>query len=406
LFGAKTYGEYAYSMSWVSVTSVVCSFGLPILNTREISRYNQSNDRKKRDGLVVWSHGVAIFLSIVSTLVIYMNVSGGSIIIDEKYKKPILFASVIIWVLPILRSQKGMIRGEGKIATSQIPILVVLPFTFLVTIGVVYIADVGDSHNIILARGMSGIMSLFVSAYILKKVSRDSRIGGKRVYEHKSWAKSSILLVSLGVADVVNQEVSIIITGNIVGANEAGIYAIARRASNFVKFGMLAFNKPLGPIISESSEKGDNEYIQRRINDIVVKSLIIGSFIFLGILVFGEWGLGVFGQVFKTGWWPMVVLSFSQLINVYLGPTAQFLNYSGREKYTVYVKAVSVILNVVGCVIIVPYLGIVGASLARGLSVIAWNVVLSYIVYNTAGIKTYINIGHLRKLFAGQSTDT
>jgi O-antigen/teichoic acid export membrane protein len=72
--------------------------------------------------------------------------------------------------------------------------------------------------------------------------------------------------------------------------------------------------------------------------------------------------LHLFGSAYSAGATALVILAAGQLFNAATGPLGQVINMSGHPYITLANNAVVAALNIVGCLILIPRYGIVGAA--------------------------------------------
>jgi Na+-driven multidrug efflux pump len=57
--------------------------------------------------------------------------------------------------------------------------------------------------------------------------------------------------------------------------------------------------------------------------------------------------LGLFDVASAVSYRSLMILSFAQLINVFMGSVGVILSMSGNQRYSIYTLAVSIVLNIV-----------------------------------------------------------
>ena len=82
----------------------------------------------------------------------------------------------------------------------------------------------------------------------------------------------------------------------------------------------------------------------------------------------------------------LFILAFSKLVSAGIGSVGPVLNMTGNEKCVIKALVVSLFLNVILNIILIPFMGAVGASISYGVSIILWNFVLAFFVKKTIGI--------------------
>jgi O-antigen/teichoic acid export membrane protein len=85
--------------------------------------------------------------------------------------------------------------------------------------------------------------------------------------------------------------------------------------------------------------------------------------------------LRLFGPGYAAGATALAILAAGQLFNAATGPLGQLINMSGRPYVTLVNNAAVAILNIVGCVLLIPRYGLTGAACSTTASITLVNVI-------------------------------
>jgi O-antigen/teichoic acid export membrane protein len=173
--------------------------------------------------------------------------------------------------------------------------------------------------------------------------------------------------------------------GVLIGAKEAGIYAVAMRAGNLAQIGQTAMSATVAPRIAQL-------YWSKREDELQHLVLTAVRWIFLPTLglVAAMWVLAdpilrVFGNAFVAGRWVLIWIMLGQLVSVSSGPVGWLMNLTGHQNVTAVVFGVTAAVTVVGYFALIPPLGMVGAAIANSAAIAARNVALSVIARRRLG---------------------
>ena len=137
--------------------------------------------------------------------------------------------------------------------------------------------------------------------------------------------------------------------------------------------------------------------LERILKKISRYNFIIAGLIFIIIYIFRYELLRLFGTDFIGGENALIILCIAQVINVIAGSVGALMTMSGNEKYLSSVMLFSVLLNIIFNSILIPKMGIEGAAIATGLSIIFWNCILLIHANNKIGINpSIINIKRMK----------
>ena len=178
---------------------------------------------------------------------------------------------------------------------------------------------------------------------------------------------------------------------------QSGIYAIASRIAALVAYGLYVSNIILMPYISSLYSEKRYLSLERILKKISRYNFIIAGLIFIIIYIFRYELLRLFGTDFIGGENALIILCIAQVINVIAGSVGALMTMSGNEKYLSSVMLFSVLLNIIFNSILIPKMGIEGAAIATGLSIIFWNCILLIHANNKIGINpSIINIKRMK----------
>ena len=166
----------------------------------------------------------------------------------------------------------------------------------------------------------------------------------------------------------------IILLGSLRGPHDAGIYAIVARAAAFVVFLSAAANMVLAPRIAALYRVGDMDSLQRLLTAASRRVFFISlplAIVFLvaarPLLVF------LYGADYAGGAWPLTILTLGYLSTLFAGFTVVVANMTGHEKATLVSIGISLGLNIVLNLALIPIYGMKGSAIATGTSLVAFN---------------------------------
>ena len=181
-----------------------------------------------------------------------------------------------------------------------------------------------------------------------------------------------------------------LVLGLIGDAESVGVYQAAAKTATLVTFVLYAVNTVAAPRFATL-------YAQGRTGELAALVRQAAHAIFwptLGVVAFlvaaGRPVLRLFGPAFDAAYAPLVLLVLAQLVNAGVGSVAYLLNMTGRQRHTMWVVGCCAVANVALNAVLIPRLGLLGAALASGLSIVAWNLWLHRIVVRELGFSPSI----------------
>ena len=393
---AKGYGAYVYAISWVYLLSVPAVMGLPTLLIREVARYKAQENWGVLRGILRWSDQVVLIVSLGLMLLAagVVWLLGGHL--EPQIAVSLWIAILMLFFFAFVSLRQGAMQGLGHVIAAQLPQMLVLPILFLILVGGLHFAFDLNASSAIGMRVLAIMIAFLVGAGLLKKYLPSSVKEALPDYHTREWRRSMLPLLFVSTLGTIDQQISIIMVGSMLGFEAAGIFDVARRGAMLVSFVLMAVNMPLAPTVARLYARGEKERLQR----IVTKSarvVLFGSLpIALGLMIFGHWVLLIFGREFTGGSAVLAILCSGQIVNAGMGSVGLLLNMTGHERDTARGVGIAATVNVALNAILIPLWGIEGAAIATSTSLIIWNIILLMRVREKLGLNS-LALGKIRK---------
>ena len=388
LLGSEALGAYFYIFSWIGLLSIPAVLGLDNLLVREIAIAKTQSNYGLLKGLLQWTNGVVMLTALAlmgfAGLVFYF------INPTSSYLLAFYLALVVVPLNALGGLRGGAMKGLKHVVLGTIPEALVSPLLFLILIATSYWV-LGSQLSVSLVVGIKVITSLVTfilgTIWLVKLLPRDVNYADA-VYRSKSWLGSSLPLMLLGSMQLVKSKTDILMLGAIQGTAAVSIYVVVRYSAEFIIFVQSAVNNVLSPNIASLVAEGRKSDLQRIVSKSSILVFAASCVICLGLIVFSEPILGLFGSDFTSGKTALIILCVGELINTSVGPVGKLLTMSGHENYTATSVTYSAILNVVLNAILIPIWGVNGAAIATAISIVFVNFTLLFFVRKKLGINS------------------
>jgi O-antigen/teichoic acid export membrane protein len=397
LLGAEEYGVFAYAISWASLLSVPAAMGLGILLIREIANYNAREEWEALKGILHWSDRVSVVSSLGLAAIFCMAVWFLHDRFEPRVRVALWMATSLLPFLVFMSLRQGSLQGFGRVVEAQIPLMLVYPGLFFCFVIICYLVFGLSASLAIGLLVFAALIAFVVGTGLLARCLPPSAKKIRPGYHSRQWLRSTLPLLFIGTAGIVNQQISTVIVGSLLGVEAAGLFDVAGKGATLVSFVLLAVNMPLAPVVADLYVRGEIKRLQRMVTK-STRAAFLGSLpIALGLIFFGHWVLLIFGREFARGSIAIAILSAGQLVNVGMGSVALLLNMTGHEWDTAKGIGIAALLSLTLNLALVPIWGMEGAAIASAVSMAAWNVLLAWWVYKRLGIhSSVIVLGSLR----------
>jgi len=390
LLGAAGYGAYTYTLSWVMLFSMFVVSGLERLLVRDVSIYAAQSSWGLLAGLLRWVSGMALLLCLALLGLlsgVYLGLIGR---FDTSLLVALPVAAILLPLLALMRLLQSALRGFRRVISSQLPEMMIQPALMIALVAAVSWVGSGtmDASQAMAIYAVTSGIACACGLWLLGRVVPPAVKTSAPVYRHHVWMMSAVNLIVLSGLDVINNRVDLLLLGAFKGAEAVGIYSAASRSVQLVPFTLLAANLAMAPIYASLYAAGRRADLQRLVTHSSRLILLGGAPAALGLILFGRWFLLLFGADFVHGQTALTILCVGQLVNVAAGPVAVLLTMTGHERDTVIGVGIGTLVNVVLNLLLIPPWGIEGAAVAVAASLIAWNLVLTWFVWQRLAISS------------------
>lgn len=379
--GVVEFGIYEYAIALGLFLAVFAGLGLPNAVLRFIPEYTVRQDWARLRGMILGSWQQTIIASLI------MAGCGTGFLLawnayrDVQHLFPLLLG---IWTVPLLalmKLQLEMIRANRQIALAYAPSLVVYPF---LTILAAYLWLQTRQELTSVAAIALSMLSLFLVLAV--QLGFFYRGLGKDVwsvppeYSVRQWLLVSLPLLFVDSSFIILNQTDTLMLGAMLGGKEVGIYNAALKTAAWVNFILLSVNAVAAPMFASLYAAGDRDGLQRLVSAIARCMFLPALLVAVGLIVFAEPVLGLFGPEFVAARWAMTALIVGQLVNVGAGSVGYLLMMTGHHNQCAHVMGWSALVNLLLNLIGIPLLGIAGAALATAVSMALWNIWLHALV--------------------------
>ena len=168
-------------------------------------------------------------------------------------------------------------------------------------------------------------------------------------------------------------------------------YSIAVKLATVTALALISVNIVIAPKIA--SIYNDKNFYQLKL--ILKKATRINVVISLPIIIlllfFSEYVLSTFGSNYILAKNALWILLIAQFFNSITGPSALYLNMTGRQKKLNVILVISLLINVVLNIILVPDFGMLGAAISTTTSFVISKILASALVFYLDNVKTFIS---------------
>lgn len=381
--GPHDYGLYAYVIAWTAILTIPAGLGLPQYLVREGTKIPESLDwlRRWADKRVLVAGSLA---GILLACAVFIPTAAGA-----------RWLFVISAPLPLLSNlaavRRSLLQAHGWIAHSQWPQLLLAPAIMLATLAGLWLwRNTLYSFELIVTTVAVATLPILINGLQLRRIARKFRCDQQTTV----YVRSALPFMWLGGMYLLVSRTDLIMLGAMKGARDAGVYAVASRAAELIPFFMTAATTSIAPKIAKLHYAGEDQLLQRMLTGTARRVLLVSTPLAL-LLIFAANPLlyYLYGTQYIDGAIVLQILAFAQLFVVLGGPLGTILDMTGREQLNVKTMAVTVLVNIILNLALIPRFGAQGAAIATCVSMILARSFLWYLVRSRFGLRPS-GLGH------------
>ncbi|MEM9592559.1 MAG: lipopolysaccharide biosynthesis protein, partial [Pseudomonadota bacterium] len=380
-------GVFYIVTSMAIILGTVAALGYPGIANRLVVRYAARGKTAtralfirtaRRDALVVSG---CIAITIVAAAAICSLSSMASL-------WPAAIAALAIPAFAMLRVNGGLANALHRFALSFLPDNLVRPTLLLLTLAC--LAGVTGSLGLIPVLVTFSAITIVVAAmqaWFTGASGRDrDRQATANRREIRMWRLSGLSLVAPLLITALFADVVIMLSSTALPVQQIAVLGLCVKIAFLFGFFIQIVHQVATPRIAHALESGNSEDLRPVVtasNVIAVSAMCIAVAL---VSLFGERLLSVFGPQFSAGTSVLLILTCAQLARALAGPAMPLLIASGRHAGSLPVVSGSLAAFVIMLFLLVPSMGVTGASLAVLVATAISGVGLALVVRREFGV--------------------
>jgi len=307
---------------------------------------------------------------------------------------PIKILSISLLPLSLININSEFFRGMKNMFYYSIynksSILLVLLFLLFLLSDNFYLTD----KKLIYLYYLYSIilLAIFSSFHLFFKYLINSKISiphNNNLKEKNLFSLSNNMLI-INIVFIVFQFIDIILLGILSSSSDVGIYTILLKISSVTSIILLGVNSISGPIISKLFSSNQLFELNQYIKAIVRASTLLSIPIFFVIFIYSEAFLLLFGEnllIYKNA---LYLMCLAQLINILSGSVGLIMQMTNNEKIFKNIIIISLIVNMILSLALIPKYGVWGAVFSSSLSLVLWNILSIIFIKKKINIYSFI----------------
>lgn len=374
--GQSGYGLWASLLALSAILSVVASFGMPPLLGRDLARKHGPESVAQ---LLIRHAKAALLLLIPASILLTLicTLVGNPL--------PIAFAGVVLLIPQVFAQfrQSAAVVFE-PVSKALAPELIFAPLTTLALLGMTGGFSDRSLFAIIVGFGAGAMIASTLGSF--KLLRHAFAVPVQAPIEVRQLLSEALPFFLAQFPRVLFANADILIIGMILGANDAGIYALTARVAALASLPLFVVNAGSQPLFAarfgpDSRGRPDDLAVAAAFSSFLGSMLVSAGLSLVGPLV-----LNLAGDGFAEGAGVLNILIAAHFANSAFGPNGLILLMSGHER-TAAVGAWLQSFLTLGLTALFAVSGsVLAAACGVAISMIAGNILLSLLLYKRTGI--------------------
>ena len=365
----EEYGIASLIAVLVDMLVIMCSMGLD----QGLVRFFYEEDEDNRGRLLYNSISYPIIFFFILSIILFIFKDKITFFIlnkNDNFLWKVILVSILFRILHLFSILIIRMQQKGKLFSFFNILLKVSEFLFILILYKIY----KNSYKIlILASLFSFILTSLLSVFFERKIWTFS---GKEKITKKELLKYSFpLVLTMGLTWLFASADKLTIK-YFSDLNQVGLYSSSFKIVSIISVIQSGFTTFWTPIVYEHYSKNPEDTLfYKKANDYL--SIIFFS-MGLGILIFRDLIVFLLGDKYYLSKFIIPMLIFIPVMYLISETTVMGISFKKKSKYFLYISIVVSITNILGNIILVPFLGAKGAAISTGISYILFFALRTY----------------------------
>jgi O-antigen/teichoic acid export membrane protein len=377
--GPEGYGLYVFVMAVITMLALPVGPGLGHLVTREVAKYQHGEDWSLFRGLLRRGHQFVLLGSavLIAGLAIIANLNASWTMGD---RWTLLFiGSAMLPLLGLNALHSNTLRGLRHVFQAQLPELLARPIFHLLFAASLLGFGLLNPVTALASQIVATALAVLLCARILQRYRPRPVKEAVPAYRNGEWGRAIMPFTLLTAVGTLNAQIGILALGGLGTDKDVAALQVAQSGAMLVALSMIIVNLVIGPHITRAHRERNKAGLQQLSRQSARAALAVSFPIALPLIFFGGPIINlVYGEAYADmATWPLAILAIGQLGNVAFGSVGMFLTMSGYERDTLFGQVIALVVNGAAAMMLIPFLGVIGAALAVSIGILTWNTVLA-----------------------------
>lgn len=418
------YGIYVFALTFGPTLAILGEAGMPQAALRFLPEYATTRSSEHSAQFIRYARGCVLRISLALVVVGWSTYLVWKTWLDPNVAISAWNGLAFVPAIALCHLYQESLRSYKRIVLSQAFEQLLIP---LVLLGTALLAIWFDSRlspftllplHLVLYVLVAGMLYL-VTKRTTRAVLTDGRgtdgrgsdgaivggaiVGGAAMPTYaatdlearRRWRAVAIPLTISGITSVILTRCDVLFVGAMMSSTEVAYYSAAAKLAFVLNLGMWSLNAIATPFFAEAYHKQDFRHLQKIVSYVTCIALAVTLIPASIFWLEGHWVLSLFGPQYPQVFPILICLSIAHLLNVACGPLGPLMMTTGGHREYAYTMGTICIINVIATPLAIMTHGMMGAAVVYLVTMVLWNLILTYQVHRRLGIVTYPSMKHL-----------
>ena len=247
-----------------------------------------------------------------------------------------------------------------------------------------------DAITTLWAATLASFGATFIQFLVLYSKLKKKVPYTKPTYRVKTWVLVALPIFLVEGFYTLMTSVDVLFVSALMGPDDTAIYFATTKVLALVHFVYFAIRASISHRYSAFHTNGNipafQEFLQKTVSWTFWPSLLMAIF----MAITGKYFLMLFGSEFTSGTFVLLVLLIGLVIRSSIGPAEALLVMAGRQKLCASIYAITLTVNIVLNISLIPIFGIMGAAIATSLALAFESASLHSAAKRSLGLHAFI----------------
>ena len=385
--GGSDYGVYVYVWTWVLLLGSMMDFGISASAQKIIPEYRTRGEHALLRGFLSGSRWMTFAVSSVVSLGLAGIVKGLSPWIDANAIVPLYIGCLTLPAFVVANTQDGIARSHDWMRLGLMPQFIVRQSLIIgLTAGAFVLGFNLGATAAMLASAAAVWIAMIGQMIVLNRRLKGHIEPGAKAYDFRGWLAVSLPILLVESFYLLLSYTDVLVLQQFRSSEEVGVYFAVVKTLALVSFIHYAMSATTAHRFAEYHALGDKARLSAYVMHAIQWTFWPSLAATIALLALGKPLLWLFGPHFVVGYDIMFIAAIGLVVRSAIGPVERLLNMLGHQHICALAYALSFVMNVVLCIVLVPRYGGHGAAAATSISLAFETVLLFWIVRQRLGL--------------------